>query len=130
MAELCREPHNWVGEGVVFYAYRQGQQPPDTRPVHRFGSVDRNAEFFTIDEAESDRLINDRSHLWKYEGIAFYAYSGESHPPDSQPVHRFWSPAVQSHFYTMSDVEQDRLINNPQWVYEGIAWYALAKEPP
>jgi hypothetical protein len=125
--DLSRAPDGWVREGVVFYAYQQGRQPPDARPVHRFGSVDRDTQFFTIDEAEKDRLINDFSRVWNYEGIAFYAYSLEAHPPTSQPVYRFWSPAVRSHFYTIAETEKDRLVRDRQWEYEGIAWYALAK---
>lgn len=41
-------------------------------------------------------------------------------------VYRFWSPVLQSHFYTIDPVEKDRVIKNyPQaWIYEGAAFQA------
>ena len=40
------------------------------------------------------------------------------------PVYRFWSPSFGHHFFTASENEKDHLISgDPNWNYEGIAWY-------
>ncbi len=63
----------WTGGDVAFYAWPQ-VGAKDLMPVHRFWS-DRLADhFYTIDEKERTRLITEFSHLWTYEGIAWYAY--------------------------------------------------------
>jgi len=46
---------------------------PDERFVYRFWSDALSGHFYTIDEAERDKLINQYSHVWTYEGIAWYA---------------------------------------------------------
>jgi hypothetical protein len=42
------------------------------------------------------------------------------------PVYRFWSDTIKTHFYTISEGEKQKLINQyaDVWVYEGIAFYA------
>ena len=42
-------------------------------------------------------------------------------------VHRFWSPVLSGHFYTMNEQEKQWLIENypAVWTYEGIAYQAL-----
>ena len=43
------------------------------------------------------------------------------------PVHRFWSPIYQSHFYTISDAERASIEqNDPNWTYEGVGWYVYS----
>lgn len=66
--------HVWAYDGVVFYVYPQGRQPPDSRPVYRFWSAALGHHFYTISEAEKALLIDTWSHVWAYEGIAWYAY--------------------------------------------------------
>jgi hypothetical protein len=41
-------------------------------------------------------------------------------------VHRFWSPMMGRHFYTINPAERDKLINRLSnvYVFEGIAFYA------
>jgi hypothetical protein len=44
-----------------------------------------------------------------------------------QAVYHFRSPQHAGHFYTISEQEKDKLINDyppDVWTYEGIAWYA------
>ncbi len=129
---IRQSPGRWLDEGVAFCVYEPLRPPPDTRPVYQFRSRDRNAQFFTILEAEKDRLINGYAHAWDYQGVAFYAYEEGSAPPDAQPVHRFWSQTSQSHLYTISEYERRKLADDPsrRWAYEGIAWYALAEDSP
>lgn len=65
----------WELEGVVFYAYPEGDQPADAKPVHRFWSAKNGTHFYTISETEKDSIIATYpTFTWAYEGIAWYAY--------------------------------------------------------
>jgi hypothetical protein len=59
---------------VAFYAYPQWRQPDDARPVHRFWNLADDSHFYTISEDEANWLKDHYSHVFAYEGIAFYAY--------------------------------------------------------
>ena len=116
----------WTYEDLAWYAW------PDARdtaclPVHRFWSEVLNAHFYTISETEKSKLISNYPHIWTYEGLAFYAYPEGIQPPEAIPVYRLWSDSLSCHFYTMSQAEKDKLLNNYPgvWSYEGIAWYAF-----
>jgi hypothetical protein len=67
-------PQAWIYEGVTFYAYPQGRQPPDASAVYRFWSGALGHHFYTIREAERDALIDQYAYVWLYEGVAWYAY--------------------------------------------------------
>jgi len=64
----------WVFEGVAFYAYPEGQQPPTSKPVYRFWHPRDNNHFYTMDTAERDRLIREYGRIYTFEGVAFYAF--------------------------------------------------------
>jgi hypothetical protein len=68
-------PHVWTYEGVAFYAYPEGWQPPGAKGVYRFWSPKLSAHFYTIDDRERDKLLADFADSWVYEDIAWYAYS-------------------------------------------------------
>lgn len=95
------------------------------RPIHCFWAPVNSRYFYTIDESERDKLINDYSDVWVYKRVACYAYPAGSQPGDASPVYRFWSGTLGRHFYTASDLERNKLIDfhSDVWVYEGIAWY-------
>ncbi len=114
-------------EGVVYFAL-MNDQDPSCRPVHRFWSDTLGVYFYTIVEAEREKLETMYSDVWTYEGPAFYAHPEGSQPAEAVPVHRFWSDALGYHFYTISERERDKLIAeySHAWAYEGIAWYAYA----
>ena len=118
-------PHVWTYEDIAYYAFATDCEP-NLAPIYRFWSGSLNAHFYTADEAERDKLINDYPHVWIYEGPAFYAYPDGQQPDNALPVYRFWSPVLESHFYTMDETERDKLIDlYPHvWTYECIAWYA------
>lgn len=41
------------------------------------------------------------------------------------PVYQFWSDRLTTHFYTISEVEKDWLVEKPlDWTYQGISFYA------
>jgi hypothetical protein len=122
--------HIWTYEGVAYQAFADNG-PPGVAPIYRFWSDVLRAHFYTIKEAEKNKLINQFSHVWTYEGVAFYAYPEGSQIPGTSPVYRFWSDSLRCHFYTITEAEKDKLINNYSniWTFEGIAWYAVPPSP-
>jgi hypothetical protein len=64
----------WLYEGIAWYAYPEGLQMPDTKPVYRFWSGVLSRHFYTISEDEKQYLIDTWPNIWTYEGIAWYAY--------------------------------------------------------
>lgn len=94
-------------------------------PVYRFWSLVSGKHFYTLDEPEKNLLIDVYPHVWVFEGIAYYAYARASEP-GLVPVYRFWSPVLESHFYTSSRAEKDHLIDKYEdvWTFEGIVFYA------
>jgi hypothetical protein len=73
-AVLAGTPRLWEYRGVAWYAFAAAQRPVDTCPVHRFWSDTLHTHFYTVRDAEKDRLIADFSHVWTYEGIVWYVY--------------------------------------------------------
>jgi hypothetical protein len=108
-------------------ASESGPQPQGLVPVYRFWSEKLAGHFYTIDEAEKDKLIREQSKVWTFEGIVFYAYPPAKAPTGSQPVYHFWSEKLARHFYTISESEKQTLVDqySKTWHYEGIAWYAF-----
>jgi len=117
--------HVWTYEGVAFNAFVDGSWA-NTSPVYRFWSGANNAHFYTTDEGERAKLMDELSGVWTSEGVAFYAYREGYQPAGTDAVYRFWAAKTNSHFYTTSLDERDKLMNGFQdaWTYEEIAWYA------
>lgn len=121
-----------AGTWNYFLARLNGPANPDGNglaeivPVYRFWSPVISRHFYTADESEKQSLINDYSDVWTYEGPVYRALSNGSEP-NSRPVYRFWSDALKSHFYTISESEKDFLIDTypDVWTYETIAFYAF-----
>ena len=97
-------------------------------PVYRFWKASDNTHFFTIKESEKDKLINNYSNVYTYEGVAYYAYVKDQPPAGTLPVYRFWKPSDGTHFYTIKESEKQKLIDNYAHVYtyEGPAFYAYS----
>jgi hypothetical protein len=104
-----------------------GGRSPDLAPVYRFWSDTLGGHFYTIDETEKDTLMRESSHVWTFEGVAFYAYPPDRAPVGSKPVYRFWSDTRGRHFFSMNETEKQKLLDEPSqvWTFEGIAWYAF-----
>jgi hypothetical protein len=120
----------WTYEQVAYYAFATDTEP-GTAPVYRFWSGTLNTHFYTARQAERDKLIDNYSQTWAYEGIAFYAYPhspGYERPIGTDVVYRSWSSSLNSHFFTASDAEMNKLLSLPTrvWEWEGVAWYAYA----
>ncbi len=114
----------WDYEGIAFEV--NANEASGTEPVYRFYSSAYNGHFYTLDIAEKDYIEDTYDdYTWKYEGIGFYANTAES--SELHSVHRFWSDLYQRHFYTISDIEKDYVIETyPEnvWRYEGVAFFA------
>jgi hypothetical protein len=110
--------------------------PVGSRPIYQFHLVAGGDCFVTISEDERDALLEIYpSAVRDYDGIVTYAYARADVRPDTEPVHRFWSPSRQRHFYTIRASEKDAILTqspNDAWIYEGIAFYAFAegRQPP
>lgn len=119
----------WRDEGAVFYVYSCDQHPAHTLPVHQFSSEALESRFYTMQEVEKDTLIREYSQVWRYDGVAWYAYPAGEQPAEARPVFRLWSDTLQTHFYTIEEAERDWLVRGyPQvWRYEGVVWYAYGK---
>jgi hypothetical protein len=115
----------WIYEGPVYSACASASAP-NLIPVYRFWSPVSSAHFYTIRESEKDKLIADFAEVWTYEGIAFYAYPEGAQPPECKAVYRFWNGRDKAHFYTISEAERDKVIDEYAAVYEyeGVAFYA------
>lgn len=65
--------HVWRYEGVGFCSDKDSTY--GGKPVHRFWSDTQKGHFYTIDEEEKNHIINSYpSNVWRYEGVAFYAF--------------------------------------------------------
>jgi hypothetical protein len=115
----------WNYEGIAYHAFGAALDP-DLMPVYRFWSDQLGTHFYTISEEERDNVINQFAYVWTYEGVAFYAYPEGQQPPEALPVYRFWSNILSKHFYTISEEEMQKVIDEYSytWGFEGIAWYA------
>jgi predicted outer membrane repeat protein len=121
--------HIWTWEGIAYYAY---YRPTETNlsPVYRFWSPTLGCHFWTVSEAEKNKLRTQMADAWQYEGVVFYAYAAGKQPFDAVPVYRFLSNASGSHFYTVKENEKNKLLTQgaKAWTYEGIGWYAFTGE--
>ncbi|MFW5703522.1 MAG: PKD domain-containing protein [Patescibacteria group bacterium] len=92
--------------------------------VYRFWSPKFKSYFYTASLAEREDVRQRYPSIWQYQGEAFRVLIQPV--PNSHAVYRFWSPIFNSHFYTSSTAERDRVISlysSTFWRYEGIAWY-------
>ncbi|MDM8544137.1 FG-GAP-like repeat-containing protein [Desulfococcaceae bacterium HSG9] len=69
---LAKAADVWRYEGSAFYVPADSQE--GTLPVYRFYSEVLKIHLFTVDENEKKHLIDIAGDIWRYEGIAYYAY--------------------------------------------------------
>lgn len=121
----------WTYEGIAYRALPEDTTDPLAKPVYRFWSPVVNGHFYTISDEQKQYLLDNYEGVWTYEGVAFYAYPEDVAPTGTYPVYRFWSPLHSHHFYTMSEVQKQALLDqytSDVWTYEGIAWYAYPSD--
>lgn len=73
---VTQQSPRWTLEGIAFYAYPEGSEPLDgtVGAVYRFANRTNGARFYTMKEAEANKVITQLSEAYAYEGVAFYAY--------------------------------------------------------
>jgi hypothetical protein len=59
-------------EGVAYYAYPPDLAPPGMIPVHRFYNFIQGVHFYTANQAEATNVNDNLSHIYRYEGVAYY----------------------------------------------------------
>jgi len=118
----------WTYEGPAYYAYAQASVD-GVVPVYRLRNATTGSHFWTTDESERTSLLESKTEQWVDEGIVFYVYAEADAASGIEPVYRFWSDAIGGHFYTISESEKDKLIDEygNAWIFEGVVWYALAE---
>ncbi|MDM8553620.1 choice-of-anchor D domain-containing protein, partial [Desulfococcaceae bacterium HSG7] len=62
----------WQSEGPVFYV--PVGNPEGAIPVYRFYSESLKVHLFTADENEKNHLKDTAGDVWRFEGVAYYAY--------------------------------------------------------
>lgn len=98
-------------------------------PLHRFYNTETGHHFFTTSNEEM-QLVKSKSESgewpFNYEGIAFNVYSSDPNPGGSYsevPVHRFYSPSLNRHFFTADEAEVAAIELTGIWNYEGIGFW-------
>lgn len=118
-----------VGSGQAYFdnfmVVAGSATTPSLSEVYRFWSPVTQSHFYTISKVERDKLIKGYSDVWTFEGTAFKA-APTPFASSLAPVYRFWSDVTQSHFYTISETEKDKLLREYRkiWTFEGIGFYA------
>jgi hypothetical protein len=110
----------FVNEGVAYRTTAVASQA-----LHRFYQVASGRHFYSANDGERDALVANPASGYLYEGVAYQVYAAAAPPLNTTPVVRFYDPGTATHFYTASPAEQQILQNTrPDWVMEGVAWYA------
>jgi hypothetical protein len=96
-----------------------------TVPVYEFYDTILNHYFRTATQAEADAIARgELGSRWVATTDTFRAYPSQAQ--GTLGVCRFrGNPArnVDSHFYTISPGECESVKNNPDWIYENVAFY-------
>jgi hypothetical protein len=109
------------GWGIVDI-YHKGA-PLDAVPIYRFWSSKTSRHFYTSDEAEKSRFVNE-SDTWTLEGVAFYVNPCACEP-NLVPVYRLSSQGDSRYFWTISESERDALTEQDPdaWTFDGVVFY-------
>ena len=108
-------------EGSFFGAAKQPS--PGLIAVHRFFNPQVVAHFYTASDAER-QYVQDHFPQLRYEGVAWWV-SAQSRP-DMLAVYRFYRYSANAHKYTTDVTERDLLRGNPDFLYDGLAYYVWA----
>jgi hypothetical protein len=98
-------------------------------PVYRFWSPSSQDHLYTASETERQKVSDPRHGDWVAEGIAYFALPSGG-DPNTKPVYRFYSPVLDSHFYTISESEKNKLLTRfaDSWIFEGVFFYAYDED--
>jgi len=99
-------------------AYSVDINPPyPTKPLYRFFNFKNGVHFYTADEAERANVQANLADRYHFEGVA-YRVNTTNH---GTPIHRFYAPALNTHFYTANIAEIDASLSN-YYHYEGVGY--------
>ena len=106
------------------FSFTVAEAPP-TQPVYAFFHTGIEHYFITAWENEANGLLAQNG--WEIVDFGFNVWHADDPAPEAAvPVCRFYSELVNSHFYTGSANECAKLREeDPDWIYEGIAFQAL-----
>jgi len=95
--------------------------------VHRFYRPETGSHFFT---SNLDEKVNvEKSNAFDVEGVGFSAVSTEDDfISGAVPVYRFFNPDLGSHLFTAFDTEKNHLIDNTNFIFEGIGFRAFSSD--
>jgi hypothetical protein len=101
-----------------------------TTPLYRFFNKIKGNHFYTKSIIERDNIINNLSHEWTYENIAYQVF--EEPRAGTLPIYRFWNKKTGFHFYTQDEGEKNNIIAtlSDTWNYEDVAYYTYSSEQP
>ena len=104
-----------------------GQNEITRIDVHRFYKHEAGLHFFTPDMAE--KVAVEQNNAYDGEGVGFSAVSREDDfIPGAVPVYRFFNPDLGSHLFTAFDAEKEHLIDNTNFIFEGIGFRAFSTD--
>lgn len=105
--------HTFRYEGVGFDADANYVSPKI--PVHRFYNYVQGVHFFTANQTEATYVNDHLGYLYRYEGIAFYAY--QPSVGYGTAVYRFYNLKTGVHFYTANFAESQGLLALPPGLF-------------
>lgn len=97
--------------------------PSSMVAVYRFYNLSSKTHFYTASDSEASRLKATMSSKYRYEKVAFHAYS--TNVSGTTAAYRFYNFKNGTHFYTTSLSEKQRVQQNYSntYRYEKIAYY-------
>jgi hypothetical protein len=92
-------------------------------PSNVIQELRENGEVTIFMDIDRD-TVGDRVNIGSSTLTVNYTATGDAPADPNVSVHRFWSPVLSAHFYTVSDQEKDMLISQypDVWTYEGVAY--------
>ena len=82
------------------------------------------AHFYTANELERN-AVDVSIPQFRYEAIAFWVPIAPS--ADTIAVYRFYRLAAHTHHYVQGEEARDTLLGNPNYGYDGLAYYVWAR---
>ena len=91
-------------------------------PVYRLYSRSTDYHFYTNNQDEANRATGLGYII---EGTGYFASNGGD--AGVSPVYRLINKGNHMHFFTISSTERDQAVSSGAYLYEGIAFYAVAR---
>lgn len=106
-------------EGAAFYTHSAPAN--GLHAVYRFYNRVTGTHFYTVSNAERDAVLARLADVFTLEGVAWYARTEPA--AGWQALYRFFNKRTGTHFYTASFEEQQSLLGNAEYSFEGKGYY-------